>query len=1003
MARYMTAGEAFWEAQSLPFTQMEPHVTILHVFLPGMDRHSFTLDTFAAAQDAATDGMPSGAWSQPLMYYFQAQRQQLPEVVGRTIQDVYTTHNIKLDTRSVEVMYQVYDGVAEGLDGVADDEMAFAENFGDEGLDNMYDGAQVPERSTDLAGDPPRAPPTRSEAKRPRNDDDNDEDDDAPADMPAYDDGLGNEPGELPPAPPVAEGAAVARRPAILRVRVNKRTRRHVAFIAPVGFKDRELFALYSLMKVFAASSFEAYLFDQPSYFRACVCKGLFTMEDTSYWDAAFTDVSKYKPDRMIGMFVMLLEIRGGEVDLEYLFRQHWKAMAKKPRSGDCDMNNPFRGCRDLLKRLQSELSKSVMLLSECLNLRELGLTDTDLICAPEVVVHQFVKHQTSEARDFLLNDRSHERDPRMRLNAEQRVAFDGIHKRVEEMRTSPATFKDQFIYANGLAGSGKTYLLNQVIASLIVHHNVRIAACSTTGIASSQLLGAVTCHRLFGLPVEDVDPFESTTSSRIKPNSVAGRMLAEADVIIIDEFPTLHSGLLDKVLDVLADIRYCADAAMLGAAAAPRSRDLLGPKKLYIFAGDWHQHTPVTKGYFDSRRSAASLASPSTQRCYFHSTKYTLEQPVRSQADPALTAFLRIVAKGSYVAGAPAPVVPPAAAAVVPPVPGAVPLTARAAKRAAAAAAVAASGRPENDDSVTFVPLPPGILVIPKRDAVAHAMARPTCTVLAPFNAIVREYNEALIPRYESDATPLIVTHAKYKLKNLKWSLEMLAHEQPEGCPLHALKLCVGCPVVVLRNLCVSNGLCNGTMLTVLKIENNVLHCAGNKDPRTGRPREYALPRIQFEIKHQSECVAYRVQFPVALAMALTISKSQGKTLPLEDTAGRPPHCVMIDMTREIMLHGNAYVGVSRPRRLDDLVIVIPDADYDKAVADRVPFVLRNVVYPEILRRGFHSIIATTDAIAAPAAAALETEPEELPAAALVDDAQPEPVSEDDACHDAY
>jgi hypothetical protein len=250
-------------------------------------------------------------------------------------------------------------------------------------------------------------------------------------------------------------------------------------------------------------------------------------------------------------------------------------------------------------------------------------------------------------------------------------------------------------------------------------------------------------------------------------------------------------------------------------------------------------------------------------------------------------------------------------------------------------------------DDSVSFVRVPPSVRVVSR--TMAMRLLDRNSVVLAPFNATVREYNAAMLKLYETHATPIINSQATYVTKGtINKPLDFLEREVQEGCPLHDLKLCVGAPVVVLRNLNVANGLCNGTILTVTDIQERIiLGIDQNKD-------EHIIPRIKFQIKSVSDCVVYRVQFPLALATSLTISKAQGKTLPQKAADGRPPHSVFIDLTRPVKLHGSLYVCTSRVRCCSDLTIVLSDEQYAKFIAAGGGFELRNIVYPEVLERGF-------------------------------------------------
>lgn len=99
-------------------------------------------------------------------------------------------------------------------------------------------------------------------------------------------------------------------------------------------------------------------------------------------------------------------------------------------------------------------------------------------------------------------------------------------------------------------------------------------------------------------------------------------------------------------------------------------------------------------------------------------------------------------------------------------------------------------------------------------------------------------------------------------------------------GMPLHELTLKKGMPVMLLRNLSPSDGLCNGTRLIVRRVINGRLleaeiatgeHCGDI----------VLIPRIKLSPDEGAFPYEWsRVQFPVRAAFAMTINKAQGQTL---------------------------------------------------------------------------------------------------------------------------
>jgi ATP-dependent DNA helicase PIF1 len=80
------------------------------------------------------------------------------------------------------------------------------------------------------------------------------------------------------------------------------------------------------------------------------------------------------------------------------------------------------------------------------------------------------------------------------------------------------------------------------------------------------------------------------------------------------------------------------------------------------------------------------------------------------------------------------------------------------------------------------------------------------------------------------------------------------------------------------------------------------------------------------------------RTQFPVRLAFAITINKSQGQSLT---------H-VGLSLTEPVFSHGQLYVAVSRVTNSANLRMIVPDT-----VEARQGGKLKNVVYEEVFQDG--------------------------------------------------
>lgn len=122
--------------------------------------------------------------------------------------------------------------------------------------------------------------------------------------------------------------------------------------------------------------------------------------------------------------------------------------------------------------------------------------------------------------------------------------------------------------------------------------------------------------------------------------------------------------------------------------------------------------------------------------------------------------------------------------------------------------------------------------------------------------------------------------------------------------CPKY-LHLKIGCKVMLLINIDVKMGLVNGSIGTVLKITPENISVTFNNNLTID------IPPHDFEYEDY-EVQLNRKQFPLTLAYAISIHKSQGSTIDR----------MVVDLGKDIFANGQAYVALSRCKNLRSLML---------------------------------------------------------------------------------
>ena len=133
----------------------------------------------------------------------------------------------------------------------------------------------------------------------------------------------------------------------------------------------------------------------------------------------------------------------------------------------------------------------------------------------------------------------------------------------------------------------------------------------------------------------------------------------------------------------------------------------------------------------------------------------------------------------------------------------------------------------------------------------------------------------------------------------------------------------------MLIRNISIHEGLCNGTRLRILDLYNNLLKCKISVGDKEGQV--VFLNRITLFSDKQYPFTFKTRQFSIRLAFAMTINKAQGQTYSN----------VIIDLQKDVFSHGQLYVAILRVRSWNGLKLFIGSNRIDNKV--------KNYVFKEI------------------------------------------------------
>ena len=426
--------------------------------------------------------------------------------------------------------------------------------------------------------------------------------------------------------------------------------------------------------------------------------------------------------------------------------------------------------------------------------------------------------------------------------------------------------------------------------------------ATATSGIASLLLDDGRTVHYRFKVPIkEDLGPDDTCPVTKRK--NATAELIRRAKLIIIDEASMQNRYIAEIVMRLC---RFIKDTDMLNAGIT------------FVFAGDFRQILPVIRRASRAHTLSITLKHSEIWR---NTTVLKLTENMRvkqrmlqnpndsSAAD--FEYFLRQIGDGTF------PVLDEIGENVI--------------------------QLPDNimtpaDKLSDFIDeIYPDL----ERNSNSHQYMAERALLCAK-NETVDEINNLILSNFPGDERIFYSADAVSDEDDpALYPPDFLASINVSGLPQSVIKIKQGCIIQLLRNLDPRNGACNGTRLIVHKIYNNLIDGIIVGGKHSGN--HILIPRVKLcPSDNIFPFTMTRRQFPIRVAFAMTINKSQGQSLKK----------VGVYLPHSVFNHGQLYVAFSRVGCVDDLsVMVVEDGS---GTHGKIPgtdkFMTKNIVYKEIL-----------------------------------------------------